>query len=310
MPDADSGSEVMPDRVDRTAKMTEKNRVTVRDYWGPQHGTVRGVFLNRGRSMTGQADQQSTLETLLKGFTPAGFFSSAGNVTKHQSKGDANPRQIIWAVRTLDSGAVEVSPLVAGMPAPASMRMHKKIERSKFLEQYWPEPELYVHEAMTQYAGREDLTGYPTSFKECVRRYLPLVLVYLASGQREKAETVIDFLVARNVPMCDRQKKLLNRVAVELRRAGNPEAALGCYASVEKYYGEDEHLHFNIARTYWDMRKLPLVKTHLERCLRINPHMTVARQFLAKLVKVQQQKKAAQSQPRKGLCIDKDFRVA
>ncbi|MFV0350023.1 MAG: hypothetical protein ACK5JO_15730 [Halodesulfovibrio sp.] len=254
--------------------------------------------------------QESTLDTLLKGFRPAGFFSSAGKTTTHQSKAAVNQRQILWSVRTLDNGAVEISPLVAGFPAPANMRMHKKIERPKFLEQYWPEPELFFQEAMTQFAARGDLKGYPQNLKEVVKAYLPLVLVYLATAQRAKAETVIDFLVARSVPMCEKQKKLLNRVAVELRREGKCEAALDCYASVEKYYGEDEHLHFNIARTLWDMRKLKDCLHHLERCLQINPHLTVARQFRDKLVKMLTQKKAAAQTPKKGLVVDSSFKVS
>lgn len=260
--------------------------------------------------MTEDQVQESTLATLLKGFRPAGFFSSAGKSTTHQSKSSVNQRQILWAVRTLDGGAVEISPLVAGYPAPANMRMNKKIERPKFLEQYWPEPELFFQDAMTAFAARGDLQGYPQNIKELIKAYLPMVLVYLATNQRAKAETVIDFLVAHNVPMCEKQKKLLNRVAVELRKEGQPEAALECYASVEKYYGKDEHLHFNIARTLWDMRKLKECLQHLELCLKINPHLAVAKQFRDKLVKMLSQKKAASQQVKPGLVVDSKFKIA
>lgn len=260
--------------------------------------------------MSEEQVQESTLQILLKSFKPAGFFSSAGNVTKHQTRNSVNPRQILWAVRTLETGSVEIAPLVGGLPAPASMRMAKKIERSKFLEQYWPEPEQFVQDAMALFAANSELAGYPQNATDVIKRYLPLVLVYLATSQREKAETVIDFLVAHSVPMCEKQKKLLNRVAVELRRDGKPDAALDCYASIEKYYGEDEHLHFNIARTLWDMRKLKDCLTHLERSLRINPHMDVARQFRDKIIKMLAQKKSAAAQARPAVVVDNKFKVS
>ncbi len=264
------------------------------------------MSVEQNREQNGDQNQESVLGGLLKGFRAAGFFASAGNLTKHQSRGDANPRQILWAVRTLESGVLEISPLVAGFPAPASMRMAKKIERGRFLEQFWPEPDLFVRDALKSFAARDDLKGYPTSLKEVIRYYLPLVLVFLATGQRAKAETIIDFLITHNVPMCDKQKKLLNRVAVELRRDGNPEGALECYASVEKYYGEDAHLHFNIARTMWDMRKLDKCRAHLERCLEISPDLAIARQFLAKLDSLK--KDASVRAAKKAVVIDSSYR--
>jgi len=256
--------------------------------------------------MADDQEQQSTLEILLKNFRPAGFFSSAGKSTTHQSKSAVNQRQILWAVRTLASGAVEVIPLVGGIPAPASMRLAKKVERPRFAEQFWPEPDLYLRDALHQFAGKPEFTEYPQTVADTTRRYLPLVLVYLATGQRDKAETIIDFLVQHGVPLCEKQKKLLNRVAVELRRAGDVEGALGCYASIRKYYGEDEHLHFNIARTLWDKRRFAECLEHLDQCLAINPDLAVARQFRDKLAAMLAK---GGKTPQKPIVVDNRFSI-
>lgn len=189
---------------------------------------------------------------------------------------------------------IEATPLFDDLPAPANMRLGKKSSRNVFLTQYWPEPELYIRNAMDKVAdnaGKKEIKGYPTTLTETVKVYLPMVLVFLANRQRQKAETIMDFMVAHEIPMCEKQKRLLNRVAVELRKEGRHEASLECLISVRKYYGEDENLHFNIARTLWDMRLLDKCEAHLVRSLKLNPHLAVARQFLAQLRKVTAKKK-------------------
>lgn len=245
---------------------------------------------------------KSTLDKLLSSFSPAGFYSSAGQTTTHAAKHDVNMRQILWGVCTTGEGPIEVTPLFNGLPAVPSMKLSQKLSRERFCDNYWPEPDKYCSEALQKISVQPELQGYPATLKEVVKAYLPMVLVFFASGHRAKAETIIDFLMHHNVPMCEKQKKLFNRVAVELRRAGHVESALDVYLSIEKYYGADEHVHFNMARTLWDMRKFSLCEKHLVRCVQINPQLEVAQKFLAQLQKVKAKKRAKSTAGGQKIC--------
>lgn len=232
------------------------------------------------------------LETLLATFRPAGFYSSSGQTTTHKTRKDVDQRQILWAVRTLKTGAIEVNPLFNGLPAPASMKLDKKVPREKFLQHFWPEPDLYVRDAMQLFGKTDNAEEYPASLKATVKAYLPLILAYLATGQREKAKTIIDFMAENSVPMCAKQKKLLNKIAQELRKAEHHETAMQVYATIRKHYGDDAALHFNIARTFYELRKPDKCEAHLVHCLKLDPKLEVARRFLAQLRKVRASAKA------------------
>lgn len=246
--------------------------------------------------MSEETSTQSTLAKLMRSYNPVGYYSSAGQSGSHQAKSDLDPRQIMWGVKPLSTGMIEATPLIDRLPAPATMRLGKKSSRDSFVTQYWPEPEVYVREAMDLVAAdsqKKEIQLYPETVMETVKAYLPMVLVYLASRQRAKAETIMDFMLAHNVPMCDKQKRLLNRVAMELRREKRYDAALECLVSVRKYYGEDENLHFNIARIMWDTKRYEKCEKHLVQSLAINPELAVARRFLTELRKVLAKRKPA-----------------
>ncbi|MFV0422545.1 tetratricopeptide repeat protein [Oleidesulfovibrio sp.] len=225
-------------------------------------------------------------DQLIANLKPAGFFSSAGNKNTQRGTSDASPRAILWAARTLESGAIEVTPLFNGLPADPALRLAKRIEKMRFLQQYWPEPLLYQRDAMETIAARNGNSGYPLSKAETMRAYLPFITAYLVTGQRPKAETVVEYLVANGVGLNEKLRLLLNKVAVSLRKGGEPSRALDCYMTLRKFHGEDEHLDFNIARTLFDMKRYKECRATLANAVQLNPDFEPAKIFLSKLQRI------------------------
>jgi tetratricopeptide (TPR) repeat protein len=233
---------------------------------------------------------ENTTEALVRQLTgsirPAGFFSSAGNKNTQNGAAAASPRAILWAARTLDGGAVEVTPLFNGLPADPALKLAKRVERMRFLAQYWPEPALYQRDAMPTVALQGAATGYPQNKAQNMRAYLPLIPAYLATGQRPKAETVVEYLVQNGAGLNEKLRMLLNKVAVSLRKGGEPQNALDCYMVLRKFHGEDEHLDFNIARTLFDMKRYKECQAVLQKAVSTNPGFRPAAVFLQKLERI------------------------
>ena len=67
--------------------------------------------------------------------------------------------------------------------------------------------------------------------------------------------------------------------AVRQRKERNYSLAIDFYSRALQIK-EDDHLLFNAARTYYEMKNVEAAKDCLARALAINPELTVARQFL------------------------------
>jgi tetratricopeptide (TPR) repeat protein len=71
----------------------------------------------------------------------------------------------------------------------------------------------------------------------------------------------------------------ISTAAVRLRKDRNYPLAIDFYSRALQVR-EDDHLLFNIARTYYEMKNIEAAKKCLTKALAVNPELAVARQFL------------------------------
>jgi tetratricopeptide (TPR) repeat protein len=67
--------------------------------------------------------------------------------------------------------------------------------------------------------------------------------------------------------------------AVRQRKERNYPLAIDFYSRALKVK-EDDHLLFNIARTYYEMKNIDAAKECLKKALELNPELALAQQFL------------------------------
>jgi tetratricopeptide (TPR) repeat protein len=75
----------------------------------------------------------------------------------------------------------------------------------------------------------------------------------------------------------------LNTRSISLRKEGRLEAAIASYRKALKTHPDDDHLHFNLARAYYEKGETAACLEMLEKALAINPDLAEARRFQAYL---------------------------
>lgn len=73
----------------------------------------------------------------------------------------------------------------------------------------------------------------------------------------------------------------MNKFAIRLRKSGNFKQAAKYYQDALLINGDDDHLHFNVARLYYEQGEMDKCRTHLKRALELNPRLGWAKQFRA-----------------------------
>ena len=77
--------------------------------------------------------------------------------------------------------------------------------------------------------------------------------------------------------------KTLNNFAVSLRKNGKIKEAIEAYRQALKKEPQNEHIHYNIAIAYIDLKREDRAIQHLEKALKINPKFEIASKVLEKL---------------------------
>ncbi len=84
--------------------------------------------------------------------------------------------------------------------------------------------------------------------------------------------------------------KTLNNFAVSLRKSGKIKEAIDAYRQALKKEPQNEHIHYNIAIAYIDLKREDRAIQHLEKALKINPKFEMAAKVLKKLTTLDQKK--------------------
>ena len=120
---------------------------------------------------------------------------------------------------------------------------------------------------------------------ESIRANFGIGTLYMEMGDTAKAKDVFRKLSEVEAIFEEDNKHIFNEFGIELRKANMLEEALANYQKAITISPKDEHLYFNIARIYYDIKEWNNALAWLKRALEINPHFRDAKNFQALILK-------------------------
>ncbi len=174
-----------------------------------------------------------------------------------------------------------------------------------FLEKFSPELEFYQKEVFPKLKEldatlkraeeqREQGALYSAQFEyesalnvdeENVRANFGLGLTYMERGDTTKANDIFQRVVSLDAAFAPDHKHLFNEFGINLRKSRLLDQAVDYYARALELVENDENLHYNVARAYYEKGEMALCREHLAKALEMNPNFEEAQQFLAYLDK-------------------------
>ena len=124
-----------------------------------------------------------------------------------------------------------------------------------------------------------------------VRANFGLGLTYMERGETEKAGDIFERVVGLDAAFAPEHKHLFNEFGISLRKSRLLDQAVEYYARALAITENDENLHYNIARAYFERGDKDECRESLNKALTLNPRMEVARQFMEFLDKAEEQRK-------------------
>ncbi|WP_031481517.1 tetratricopeptide repeat protein, partial [Maridesulfovibrio frigidus] len=205
--------------------------------------------------------------------------------------------KMYWMVQENDQGEIEVQPLNTSY-IPAGPKT--SVNMDDFLAKYLPEPEFYVsnvYPKMKELSGtiqrgekaRQAGATYSAEFEfqnaldvdeENVRANFGLGLTYMDRGETSKANDIFERLVGLDAAFEAEHKHLFNEFGINLRKTGMQDQAIDYYNRALEMTANDENLHYNMARAYYEKGVLEKTTEHLQKALSINADHAEAAKFL------------------------------
>ncbi len=202
-----------------------------------------------------------------------------------------------WMATELDNGMVEIQPLNRNY-VPSGPK--KVITLEELLEKYTPEPEFYTYTVYPKIrelnktvarADRYRMRGetYSAEFEyknalkideENIRANFGLGLTYLDRGDTERANDIFERLVKLDAAFEKEHKHLFNEFGIKLRKNKMYKQCLDYYMRALELAQDDEHLYYNIARCYFEMKDFAKCKEYLEKALELNPDFEEGKKFM------------------------------
>jgi tetratricopeptide (TPR) repeat protein len=204
-------------------------------------------------------------------------------------------KKIYWYVRQVEDEKFELQPLNANH-VPSGII--KEVDLKGF-SGLTPEPSYYkkitlpVLESLQEkvdrgekYFNKGQLSAAERQFLEAlkiddlnVRANFGLGEVYAEKQEFVKIRHVLGVLLALDETFREEHRKRFNSLGVSLRKNGLAEEAIKYYGKALEYNEKDDHLHFNMARAYYDKGEFGKCEQHVERALELNPEFREARLF-------------------------------
>lgn len=186
------------------------------------------------------------------------------------------------------------------------------ITREDLLRDYLPEPDLYLNKVApmlrevartvdTADAHRDQGALMSAEFEyknalrldeEHIRATFGLGLTYLDRGELDSAHLVFRRILTLDAAFGPEHKHLFNEFGIKMRKHGMYPQAVRYYFRAFRLTRDDEHLLYNIARTYYERGKLRLAAKFLDMALARDAHF---REGLA-LARAIEQKEAEQQE--------------
>ncbi len=174
-----------------------------------------------------------------------------------------------------------------------------EIAYDEFLKRYTFDPNYRVktkdeaeHDRHVAVAEKQRARGeiysaeleYTTALKidpESIRANFGIGTLYMEMGDTAKAKDVFRKLSEVEAIFEEDNKHIFNEFGIELRKANMLEEALSNYQKAVTISPQDEHLYFNVARIYYDIKEWNNALVWLKKALKINPHFRDAMSFQA-----------------------------
>ncbi|MEF2145680.1 MAG: tetratricopeptide repeat protein [Desulfovibrionaceae bacterium] len=207
-----------------------------------------------------------------------------------------------YLVTELDTEQVTIQPLDDNFAAVGNKEV---ISREQLLADYLPEPGIWQKEVLPRMREVQKLVARGDKFRKRgetftaefeytkalkidernVRANFGIGLVYMERGDEDKAREVFERVVQIDAAFEDEHKHLFNEFGISLRKSGLFDEAVGYYVRALELAADDENLHYNLARAYYEKGNHPEAARELVKCLEMQPGHAEAKGFLASLKK-------------------------
>ncbi|HAS89165.1 MAG TPA: hypothetical protein DCS48_07650 [Desulfovibrio sp.] len=109
----------------------------------------------------------------------------------------------------------------------------------------------------------------------------------------DKLNEIIQRLLNMDAVFLEGQRQEFNIFAISLRKNKRYDEAVSFFSKALEINNDDENLHFNIARVYFEIEKKDDALKHIEKALEINPALESAILFKKYLLKKKKKKNPA-----------------
>jgi tetratricopeptide (TPR) repeat protein len=167
----------------------------------------------------------------------------------------------------------------------------RTLGKEQLLSEYLPEPDLYMNkvvpmmrqvretvDAADEHRAQAELMSAEFEYKnalrvdeEHIRATFGLGLTYLDRGELDNANLVCRRIITLEAAFGEEHKHLFNEFGIKMRKHKMYAQALRYYFKAYRLTRQDDHLLYNIARTYYEKGKLRLARKFLDMALAINP---------------------------------------
>jgi len=165
------------------------------------------------------------------------------------------------------------------------------LSKEELLSNYLPEPDLYMNkvvpmmrqvretvDAADEHRAQAEFMSAEFEYKnalrvdeEHIRATFGLGLTYLDRGEVDNANLVCRRIITLDAAFGEEHKHLFNEFGIKMRKHKMYAQALRYYFKAFRLSKRDEHLLYNIARTYYEKDKPRLARKFLDMALTLNP---------------------------------------
>lgn len=241
-----------------------------------------------------------------------GVYSSKGNswIGTGTTKRKVMSKKY-WYALELPDGTYKVQPLTsnmvpAGTPRTVSVpdfRRNYEFEPDFYVDpqrftDFMPELQAVATEPVLEEVSEEKLERKPPrqairqQSKEEIDRLeieartdFGMGLTFFRTGNTRKALEIFNAIPDMNVDWQPEHKHMFSEFGAGLRKTRLLDVALKHYFKALELAPQDENLHHNIARVFYEQSKYDTCKEWLEKSLKINPSLVPSKQFLTFLHK-------------------------
>ncbi len=206
-------------------------------------------------------------------------------------------KKTFWYVNEIEGDLVEIQPLNVNFIPSGSK---KRIARADFLDKFSPEPEFYIsnvypkmkeldetivkgehhREKGESFSAEMEFGSALNIDEENIRANFGLGLTYMDRGEDKKANDIFNRLVKLDAAFEPEHKHLFNEFGINLRKNKMFDQSTDYYQRAMELVQDDENLHYNIARVYFEKQDYKKCVMHLNEALKLNPELEEARKFI------------------------------